>query len=147
MNLSHLNQISTAYKARKRVGRGHGSGVGKTSGRGHNGAGQRAGSKYRPHHEGGQTPLFRRFPKRGFSNEPFRVRYDVINLQDLNAFADGDTVQLSVLVERQLLKPRYGRIKVLARGDLNRRLIVQAAAFSEEARRKIEERGGEAKVV
>ncbi|MGE3163365.1 MAG: 50S ribosomal protein L15 [Planctomycetota bacterium] len=147
MNLSHLNQICGSYKDRKRVGRGHGSGVGKTSGRGHNGAGQRAGSKYRPHHEGGQTPLYRRFPKRGFSNAPFRVRYDVLNLEDLNAFENGETVRLETVLERKLLKPRHGRLKILARGELTKKLSVEAAKFSEEARRKIEERGGEAKVV
>lgn len=147
MNLTKLNELAKPYKNRKRRGRGHGSGLGKTSGRGHKGQHSRSGFRHRPHYEGGQMPLFRRLPKRGFTNAPFRLRYDIINVEDLNRCTDGETVTHKLLVERNIIKSRFGRLKVLGNGELAQAVTVEAARFSAEARRKIEERGGQAKVV
>ena len=147
MNLEDLNQLASPYKNRKRRGRGHGSGLGKTAGRGHKGQRARSGFTFRPHFEGGQQPLFRRIPKRGFSNANFRVRYDLVNLEDLNRFEAGSTVDHDALVAAGYLKSRHGKLKVLARGELKHKLTVKAAKFSAVARQKIEELGGEAKEV
>lgn len=147
MNLSQLNEMSDRYKDRKRRGRGHGSGLGKTSGRGHKGDGARSGSKFRPHYEGGQMPLFRRVPKRGFSNARFKKHYDIVNVEQLAAFSAGETVNHAALVEKSILSGRRGDLKILGDGELSVKLTVEAAKFSAQARRKIEECGGEAKVI
>ena len=128
---------------RKRRGRGPGSGIGKTCGRGHGGAKSRSGRKRRLAHEGGQMPLVRRVPKRGFSNSRFRTRYDVVNLSTLNErFNAGDHVDMAVLEEKGVLTPRHGRLKVLGLGDLSKNLVVVADKISRTARRKVEEAGG-----
>lgn len=146
MNLTELNHKSKPYKKRKRVGRGEASGHGKTSGRGHKGAHSRSGFKRRPGFEGGQMPLFRRIPKRGFNNV-FKTFYDTINVSELNRLEGVETVDLAVLVEKGFLKKRHGKLKVLGDGKLEKKLTVTAAKFSESARRQIEELGGEARTV
>ena len=146
MKLHELNARSTAYKARKRVGRGNGSGLGKTSGRGQKGAKCRSGYKRRFGYEGGQMPLYRRLPKRGFNNV-FRTEYDIVNMTHLNRLTDVDSVSHSLLVARGIIKNRHGRLKILGNGQLERKLVVEAVKFSASARRQIEEMGGEAKVV
>lgn len=146
MNLSDLNELSPRYKARKRVGRGQASGLGKTSGRGQKGAGSRSGHRHRRGFEGGQMSLIRRLPKRGFNNV-FRTEYDIINLEALNGLDEGDTVNLELLEKRGFIKSRHGRLKILAKGKLERKLVVEAAKFSAEARRQIEELGGQAKEI
>ena len=150
MKLHELNARSTAYKARKRVGRGNGSGLGKTSGRGQKGAKCRSGYKRRFGYEGGQMPLYRRLPKRGFNNV-FRTEYDIVNVGDLNRLAGVEMIDHAVLVERGILRKRpsryQGRLKVLGNGKLECKLVVKAAKFTAAARRQIEDLGGEAKVV
>jgi large subunit ribosomal protein L15 len=143
MNLSDVLARVKKRPSRKRCGRGRGSGLGKTSGRGHKGAAARSGWKRRYHYEGGQVPLARRMPKRGFSNHPFRTRCDVINLTELEGhFQDGEAVRLEVLAARGLLNPIHGRLKVLGNGDLKKKLAVFAYAASASARKKIEAAGG-----
>ena len=145
MKLTEILSKAGKKTLRKRVGRGQGSG-GKTSGRGHKGAGQRSGfKKNRPAFEGGQMPLVRRMPKRGFTNAPFRRRFDVVNDKSLEKwFEAGDSVARGVLQSRGLITPRHGRLKILGAGELSKNLAVVADAISETARRKIEEAGGSA---
>ena len=134
--------------SRKRCGRGPGSGLGKTSGRGQKGASSRSGFKLRLKYEGGQVSLIRHMPKRGFTNHPFRKRYDVVNLDVLEAgFQQGDVVTLDALVERGLLKPEQGRLKVLGGGALTKSLRVVAHWLSDSARAKIEAAGGKAEAL
>lgn len=146
MDLSNLHPAPGARRARKRVGRGPGSGLGKTSGRGHKGFNSRSGGGTAPGYEGGQMPLQRRLPKRGFHN-PFRRRYEVVNLASLNRF-ESDTVVDLDLLSRAGLAPRGAeRIKILAEGKLERKLTVRAHAASKAARAAIEEQGGRFEVV
>ncbi len=130
------------HETRKRVGRGPGSGNGKTSGRGHKGWGARSGSSRRPGYEGGQMPIYRRIPKRGFSNARFRKEYTVINVEGLQAFADGDTVDLQGVIARGLASMNTPQLKVLGNGKLERRLTVRAQKFSASAVEKITAAGG-----
>ncbi len=146
MNLTDLNQRARRYKARKRLGRGHGAGSGKTSGRGHKGARSRSGFRRKPGFEGGQTPLFLRFPKRGFTNV-FKTHYDVVNVSDLNRLGDVEKVDLALLIERGMVKNPHGRLKVLGNGKLEVKIVVEAKKFSESAKQQIVELGGEAKEV
>lgn len=146
MNLSDLNERAGRYKTRKRVGRGTGSGHGKTSARGQKGQKSRSGYKRRVGFEGGSMPLFRRIPKRGFNNV-FRTLYDTVNVGDLNRLGDGATVTLEALVAAGMIKNPHGKLKVLGDGKLEKKLIVEAAKFTETARQQIEAAGGEAKVV
>ena len=143
-----LAKVTAVSKNRKkvRVGRGSGSGLGKTSGRGHKGAGQRRGFGGLLHREGGQMPLIRRIPKRGFRNTMFRVAYDVVNLDALVPFA-GQEITPESLAKAGVTANRWGRLKVLARGDLSVALDVKAHAFSAPAREKIEKAGGKATVL
>jgi large subunit ribosomal protein L15 len=134
-----------ARKPRKRVGRGPGSGNGKTAGRGHKGAGARAGAKVKPGFEGGQMPMARRLPKRGFKN-PNRVEYQVVNLVDLASFASGALVDPSTLADAGLVRKR-GCVKILAKGKIQNALNVKAHAFSGAARAAIEAAGGTCEVV
>lgn len=127
---------------RKRVGRGPGSGLGKTAGRGHKGWGQRSGSSRRPGYEGGQMPIYRRVPKRGFTNHRFREEYTVVNVDRLDAFADGETVDLEAIIARGLASKVSPSLKVLGNGSLARRLTVRAEKFSKSAVEKIEKAGG-----
>lgn len=148
MDLSEILAKAGRHRRRKRRGRGQGSGLGKTSGRGHKGAKARSGWKRRDDYEGGQMPLVRRIPKRGFTNAPFRKRYDVVNVSALeDGFEAGATVSLETLVEKGVLKPRHGRLKVLATGELKKGLTVVADAVSASARAKIEAAGGKVEVI
>lgn len=128
-----------------RKGRGHGSGNGKTAGKGHKGQKARSGGSIRPGFEGGQMPLQRRIPKRGFVNV-FATKYAVINVKDLNVFEDGAVVDEQAMVEAGLLKKTLDGVKVLGKGELTKKLTVNAAAFSESAKQKIEEVGGKTEV-
>ncbi len=136
------------YKARKRIGRGHGSGTGKTSGRGHKGAKSRAGFSHRPGFEGGQMPYFRRIPKRGFSNADFRTVYHIVNVASLEErFKKGATVDAATLVESGLVSNFNNPIKVLGQGELTIKLDVTAEKFSASAIEKIEAAGGSVTVI
>jgi large subunit ribosomal protein L15 len=146
MDLSNLKPSDNSRFAKKRVGRGQGSGNGKTAGRGHKGAQSRSGYSFKRGFEGGQMPLHRRVPKRGFHN-PFRVEYAVVNLDTLaERFEEGMTITPELLRERGLA-PGKGLIKVLARGDISKRLTVQAHKFSGKAAEKIAAAGGAAEVL
>ena len=126
----------------KRVGRGIGSGSGKTCGRGHKGQGARSGFSRRPGFEGGQMPIFRRVPKRGFTNARFRKDYTVINVDKLSAFDDGATVDLAAVIDHGLVSMNTPMLKVLGSGELSKKLTVRAQKFSATARSKIEGAGG-----
>ena len=144
MNLSHLRPAAGAVKKRKRLGRGTGSGQGKTAGKGHKGRGSRSGGNTPPGYEGGQMPLARRLPKRGFRN-PFREEYQIINLSTLERFAPGSVVDLAVLREAGLVRGQR-KVKILADGELTKALTVKAHAFSQKAREKIMALGGATEV-
>ena len=142
-----ITSVVGKHKARKRVGRGVGSGHGKTSTRGHKGSLSRAGAGTRPTYEGGSMPLFRRLPKRGFSNVQFGTRYVVVNVAQLDIFDDGSTVGMQQLVEAGLIANTKGKLKILGDGDLSKKLQVTAHKFSKSAQQKIVDCGGSAKVV
>jgi len=147
MELHDLHPAPGAKRTRKRVGRGPGSGSGKTAGRGSKGQKSRSGYSRRYGFEGGQMPLVRRIPKRGFTNI-FRVEFQVVNFRDLErVFSEGDTVSPEVLVEKGLVRGGKRPIKVLADGNLSKKLIVQAHKFSGSARAGIEKAGGSCEVV
>jgi len=142
-----ITSVAGKNKARRRVGRGTGTGRGKTCGRGHKGAGSRAGSSSRSLSEGGQMPLFRRLPKRGFSNYKFATRYEIVNVLQLERFDDGTAVGLDRLSEAGLIDCRKSKVKILGNGDLTKRLDVTAHKFSKTAEQKIIGCGGTAKVI
>ncbi len=143
MNISEVLAEAGKRPARRRRGRGQGSGLGKTAGRGNKGAHSRAGWKRRLGYEGGQMTIIRRSPKRGFSNAPFRRRYDIVNLTVLEArFDAGEVVSLDSLEERGILKPSYGRLKVLGTGELTKPLKILAHQLSESAQKKVDAAGG-----
>jgi large subunit ribosomal protein L15 len=144
MDIKTVCNKGPKFAARRRVGRGIGSGLGKTSGRGHKGWGQRSGARRRPGYEGGQMPIYRRVPKRGFTNARFRKEYTVINVDKLGAFADGDTVDLEAVIAKGLASMNTPLFKVLGSGELERKLVVRAQKFSKSARAKIEAAGGTA---
>ncbi len=146
MDMADVCQRAKPTRRGNRLGRGHGSGWGKTAGRGHGGARCRSGSRRRWFAEGGQMPLYRRLPKKGFSNARFRVRYDVVNVGQLAGLAANTRVTLALLEDRGILKPRHGKLKVLGQGELSVPLEVTAAKFSEAAREKIVKAGGTAEV-
>ncbi len=147
MELNDLRPAPGAKRPRKRLGRGPGSGTGKTAGKGHKGQKSRSGYSRRFGFEGGQMPLVRRIPKRGFTNV-FRVEYQVVNLRDLErVFADGDEVTPGVMVERGLIRKGPAPVKVLADGELKKKLKVQAHRFSKVAQDRIEAAGGSCEVV
>lgn len=143
MDLRTVCAKGTKYKARQRVGRGPGSGSGKTSGRGHKGRGARSGASRRPGYEGGQMPIYRRIPKRGFTNARFRTEYTTINVEALNVFADGDVVDLEAILGRGLVSRTSDLLKVLGNGSLERKLTVRAQKCSATAAEKITATGGE----
>jgi large subunit ribosomal protein L15 len=145
MDLSKIMSVGKHQK-KVRVGRGSGSGCGKTSGRGFNGAASKRGFGGLLHREGGQMPLIRRIPKRGFRNTLFRVAYDVVNLDKLVDFA-GAPITPELLAEKGVTANRWGRLKILARGDVAVALNVSAHAFSASAKEKIEKAGGTATVL
>jgi large subunit ribosomal protein L15 len=147
MELHDLHPAPGAKRSRKRVGRGPGSGNGKTAGKGHKGQKSRSGYSHRFGFEGGQMPLVRRLPKRGFTNI-YRVEFQVVNLRDLErVFADGDTVSPEILVEKGLARGGKRLVKVLGDGKLQKKLIVKVHKFSASARAGIENAGGRCEVV
>jgi large subunit ribosomal protein L15 len=146
MRLSDLKPAIGSTKNRKRVGRGDGSGHGKTSCRGHKGQGARSGGNTKPGFEGGQMPLQRRLPKRGFHN-PFRVAMAVINLQQLDAFPAGSEVTPEILSKNGLLRGKHRPVKILGDGSLSKALTVKAHRFSTTAKEKIEASGGKAEII
>lgn len=146
MNLGTLKYAAGSRKNRKRVGRGQGSGHGKTSGRGEKGARSRAGFKNKLGFEGGQTPLQRRLPKRGFYNR-FRKEYQIINLKDLERIADITKIDPVILYERGLVKKKNLPVKILGDGELNRQVDISAHAFSQSAKDKIEAAQGRISVL
>ena len=146
MKLHELQPAAGSRKERNRVGRGQGSGNGKTAGRGCKGQKARSGGGVRLGFEGGQTPLFRRLPKRGFQNIN-RKEYAVVNLETLNRFEDGQEVTAAVLVEAGIVKNEKDGIKVLANGKLERKLTVKANKFSQAAKEAIEAAGGTVEVI
>ncbi len=146
MKLENLSPAAGSTHVSKRIGRGHGSGNGKTAGKGHKGQKARAGHGMRPGFEGGQMPLQRRIPKRGFNNI-FAKQYATVNVGQLNAFENGAVVDAEALISAGLIKKALDGIKVLGNGELERNLTVKAAAFSESAKAKIEAAGGKAEVM
>ena len=147
MKLHELRPSEGAFKTSKRLGRGTGSGLGKTSGKGHKGQNARSGGGVRPGFEGGQLPLFRRLPKRGFSNAMFKVEYATINVSDLEKFEDGAVVTPELLKEMGILKKQLAGVKVLGSGELTKKITVKAHKFSKSAIEKIEAIGGKAEVI
>ena len=147
MKLHELERNIGATEKKKRVGRGPGSGLGKTSGRGQKGQKARSGGSINPVFEGGQLPLYRRLPKRGFTNAKFKTVYAVINVEDLNRFEDGTVVTPALLKETGLLKKQFDGVKVLGKGDIERKLTVQANKFSASALEKLKEAGSKAEVI
>jgi len=135
------------HRRRRRVGRGPGSGQGKTCGRGHKGAGSRAGSVSISAYEGGQMPLFRRLPKRGFSNTKFATRCEIVNICQLERFEDGATISMELLSDAGLIDSIKSKVKILGKGDLTRKLQVTAHKFSKSAEEKITASGGTASVI
>lgn len=146
MKLSELSPAPGSVKKGFRVGRGNGSGAGKTAGKGHKGQNARSGGGVRPGFEGGQMPLQRRIPKRGFVNI-FATRYEAINVDQLDRFEDGAVVDEAAIKAAGLVKNTRDGIKILGRGELTKKLTVKVAAFSEGAKSKIEAAGGKAEVV
>ena len=147
MKLHELSPAAGSTKERKRIGRGAGSGQGKTAGKGHKGQKARAGRGMRAGFEGGQMPLQRRLPKRGFNNI-FRKEIVAVNVADLNArFEDGAVVDVESLISAGLLKNSFDGVKILGNGELTKKLTVKADAFSESAKQKIEAAGGNAEVI
>lgn len=147
MKLNELEKNIGATKKRKIVGRGRGSGLGKTSGKGHKGQNARSGGGVRTVFEGGQTPLYRRLPKKGFSNYRFQTTYAVINVSDLNRFENDTVVSPALLKEVGLVKNQLDGIKVLGNGELNKKLTIQAHKFSKTAVDKIEKSGSKIEVM
>lgn len=147
MKLHELAPNPGARKERKRLGRGIGSGLGKTSGKGHKGQNARAGGGVRPGFEGGQTSLLRKLPKKGFSNEPFRTRYLPLNVEALEAFEAGTVVTPELLEETRLCKGATKGVKILGTGEITKALTVRAHQVSESAKQKIEAAGGKVEIL
>lgn len=146
MKLNQLTATPGATKERKRIGRGYGSGTGKTAGKGHKGQKARAGHGQRPGFEGGQMPMQRRLPKRGFNNI-FAKEIAAVNVGALNKFEDGASVDAAALVEAGILNKNCNGVKILSNGKLEKKLTVKANAFSAAAKEKIEAAGGKAEVI
>lgn len=146
MRLEELKPAEGSTHRKKIVGRGIGSGVGKTSGRGHKGQKARSGGGVRPGFEGGQMPLYRRLPKRGFTNI-FAKKYVSVNVEVLDKFNDGDEVTAESLLEKGIISKTLDGVKILGRGEVTKKLTVKVAKVSESAKEKIEKAGGKAEVV
>ncbi len=144
MQLHDLNVPKGSRKKKKRVGRGVGSGHGKTSTRGMNGQGQRSSPDIGLYFEGGQTPLIRRIPKRGFNNKRFRTEYQILNISDLGIFNEGDEVTLQKLKDANLIKDLKIKVKILGDGKIEKKLQISVHAFSKSAQKKIADCGGKA---
>ena len=148
MKLHELSPAPGSTKSAWRKGRGVGSGNGKTAGRGHKGQNARTGGGVRPGFEGGQILLYRRLPKRGFTNSLFKKEYAIINLETLDKlFNDGDAVSMETLLEKGVIRKELNGLKVLGRGEITKKLTVKAAIFSASAKEKIEAAGGKAEVI
>ena len=148
MKLHELSPAPGSTKSDWRKCRGVGSGNGKTAGRGHKGQNARTGGGVRPGFEGGQIPLYRRLPKRGFTNSLFKKEYAIINLETLDKlFNDGDAVSMETLLEKGVIRKELNGLKVLGRGEITKKLTVKAAIFSASAKEKIEAAGGKAEVI
>ena len=148
MYIQSLSPAPNSKKSPKRLGRGIGSGIGKTSGKGHKGQNARSGGGVRPGFEGGQIPLIRRLPKRGFDNSQFAKVYAIVNVASLEVFNDGDVVDAKALLERNIIgKLEKNGVKVLGNGELSKKLTVKANKFTQSAISKIEKAGGKAEVL
>ena len=147
MKLHELERNIGATQKKKRIGRGPGSGLGKTSGKGQKGQKARSGGSINPVFEGGQLPLYRRIPKRGFTNAKFKTVYAPINVSELNRFEDGTVVTPALLKDTGLVKKQYDGVKVLGNGELTKKLTIQANKFSETALEKIKKAGSKAEVI
>ena len=147
MKLHELSPAEGSGKEGFRKGRGAGSGNGKTAGKGHKGQNARSGGGVRPGFEGGQLPLYRKLPKRGFNNFRFAKNYAIVNVDSLNCFADGDVVDFAALLNAGIIKNVFDGVKVLGEGELTKKLTVKAAVFSASAKEKIEAVGGKTEVV
>ena len=147
MKLHELKSNIGATQKKKRIGRGPGSGLGKTSGRGQKGQKARSGASINPVFEGGQLPLYRRIPKRGFSNHMFKTRYAVINLDAFNVFENNTVVTPALLKDAGIIKNQLDGVKVLGNGKLEKKLTIQANKFSTSALEKIKEAGSKAEVI
>lgn len=148
MNLSNLSPRPGAKHRTKRLGSGESSGLGKTCGKGHKGQKSRTGRNVRPGFEGGQMPIYRRLPRRGFSTAQFRDLIAVINVADLEkCFDDGDTVDIAALEKKNLLNHRFDKVKILGRGEISKKLTVQVNLASESAKAKLEQAGGSLELV
>jgi len=146
MKLHELSPAPGSAKDAWRKGRGHGSGNGKTAGKGHKGQNARSGGGVRPGFEGGQLPLYRKLPKRGFNNI-FAKEYAIVNVDDLNKFEDGATVDVNALLENGTIRKALCGLKVLGNGEITKKLTVKASVFSASAKEKIEAAGGKAEVI
>ena len=146
MKLHELSPAAGSTAPAWRKGRGPGSGNGKTAGKGHKGQNARSGGGVRPGFEGGQLPLYRKLPKRGFHNR-FATVYSIVNVEQLNAFENGAVVDLEALTEKGIVRKEYDGLKVLGRGELTKQLTVKAKIFSASAKEKIEAAGGKVEVV
>ncbi len=146
MKLHELHPAEGSTQAAKRLGRGVGSGLGKTSGKGHKGAKARSGGGKRPGFEGGQMPLYRRVPKKGFTNI-FGTDYATVNVENLNVFEDGTVIDLETLKNAGLIRKELDGLKILGNGELTKKLTVKAAKFTASAKEKIEAVGGTAEVI
>jgi large subunit ribosomal protein L15 len=147
MKLHELSPAEGSVKEGFRKGRGAGSGNGKTAGKGHKGQNARSGGGVRPGFEGGQLPLYRKLPKRGFNNYRFAKNYAEVNVKSLNKFNDGDVVDCAALLAAGIIKNGFDGLKVLGEGELTKKLTVKAAVFSASAKEKIEAVGGKTEVV
>lgn len=147
MRLHDLKPAEGSRKNKKRVGRGTGSGLGTTAGRGMNGQNSRSGGGVRPGFEGGQMPLFRRLPKRGFTNARFKKHWTILNVTDLNVFEDKTEVTPEILMEKGLIKSLKFDVKILGDGELNKSLNIKANKFTQSAIKKIEAAGGKVEVI
>ncbi len=147
MKLHTMRPNEGAIHSKKRLGRGSSSGTGKTSSHGHKGQNARSGGGVRPGFEGGQTPLFRRIGKRGFTNARFKVEYAVLNLDDLNKFDNDSVITPELLKEMRILKNQLDGVKILGNGTLEKKLVVKANKFSAKAKEEIEKLGGKAEVI
>ena len=146
MKLHELSPAKGSAKAAWRKGRGPGSGNGKTAGKGHKGQNARSGGGVRPGFEGGQLPLYRKLPKRGFNNYKFSKVYAIVNVEDLNVFENGAVVDLEALMAKKIVRKANAGLKILGNGELTRALTVKAAVFSATAKEKIEAAGGKIEV-
>ena len=146
MKLHELSPAEGSAKAAWRKGRGTGSGNGKTAGKGHKGQNARSGGGVRPGFEGGQNPLYRRLPKRGFHNR-FSTQYAIINVETLNKFEDGAVVDINTLLAEGIIRKEYSGLKVLGDGEISKKITVKAVIFSASAKEKIEAAGGKAEVI